>query len=229
MKELFLTAFIFVLFSVLLTSCSFGTSEEPTSESEPSVTAVFAYNENDTAVKSNEKDEFISSFLRGDVKILSASADSDGVPELEIYNSGDSIELLEFNIISDGKTYSFKVTAFLYGETLVVGESDGAKTNGKFNIENINVKTCTYFTFTPSVNSDVFDIKADSAVINVKNISDFNTKNVYIYYKKINDGGQGAETYRINAGDISTGEVKQVSSENLTSGEYKIIFTTYEK
>ena len=225
-KKIFLTAFIFVLFSALLTSCS-SVREETTTETE--VTAGSYYEENDTAVNLNENDEFISSFLRGDVKVLSTFLSPDGVPELKIYNSGDSIELLEFTVTSDGETYSFKVTAFLSGETLVVGESNGAKTNGQFSIDNIGVKTCAYFTSAPSVNSDVFDIEADSAVINVKNISDSDAKNVYIYYKKLNNGEQGAETYRISAGDITAGELKQVSSKNLTSGEYKIIFTTYEK
>lgn len=219
---------MFILFSVMLTACS-SVPEEPTTEAESALPAGVSYNENDTALNLNKNDEFISSFLRGDVKVLSAFTSSDGVPELKIYNSGGSIELLEFTVTSDGETYSFKATAFLDGETLVVGEANGAKSEGQFNIDDIDVKTCAYFTSAPSVNSDVFDIEADFAVINVKNISTSDAKNVYIYYKKLNNGEQGAETFRINAGDIASGETKQVSSKNLTSGEYKIIFTTYEK
>lgn len=143
-------------------------------------------------------------------------------------NRGDDIQLLEFEV-SDGETaYSFSATTLFKGAEVTVSAKNGETVPNGYKAKSIKVTRVAYFGSTPSLHPDIFELDCSAGIINVKNISDSDISDGYIYYKEYSDGEYfGGITYRIKTGEIKAGEIKQLSVPNFDPSVHKAVFITY--
>lgn len=88
----------------------------------------------------------------------------------------------------------------------------------------------TGFQEKPQMYKDVFELTVMDGIMNIKNISDKDIDGViYVYYKNTRDGGLfGGITYRVPFDSLKSGELKQMSSKNLSKENSVMEFITYE-
>lgn len=242
-----LTAGILSVFALagLLQSCSKDTKER---ESVPEMTSMtdiepYSADNNFQNIKVNENFTFKYSdynfaespssqngiLVDRCIRILSyGKSDSDAV-QLVIKNEGDSdIKYAVLKCGSDSGDLSFKITSMPSGSVCVLTEDNGAKFAENVSCYGFELSDTVYFDNKMSAHSDVLFLRGKDGVISVKNISDHDVSDVYVYYKNEENGVLiGNETYRVSFGSVASGEEKELTAEHYKAYISRILFTEY--
>lgn len=127
------------------------------------------------------------------------------------------------------------------GEEIYTFYIDSLLSVSKVKVLEITEKICPYdtsdfdavitemeeFKSSPDLYNDIFEISAVDGIISIKNNSDIDYNNVYIYFKQyINGEFFGGKTYRTKVGSISSGEFLHIDSPSFVSASMQIIYVT---
>lgn len=147
-----------------------------------------------------------------------------------LFNSSDKdYQLLDFSLLSGDEKYTFSAKTVLAGSRMILLESERKAFDEKADDFSVEIISVTEFDEKPSICPDELDINYSDNIINVKNISGKELKNVYVYYKGYENGAYlGGITYRVSVGDIPPGAVVQAFAANFFSESSRIVFSSFE-
>lgn len=152
------------------------------------------------------------------------------IAALTVRNTSDTwLEYTEI-VVSNGKeTFEFSVSALPMNATVRVLEKE-KKQMTKSGDYDIRLKNTVFYKETPSLYSDIFEIKASDQQITVKNISQRDiTGDIYVYYKyKLDDIYIGGIAYRVKLeGGLVAGEEAECYAGHYLEASSKLLFVTY--
>ncbi len=153
-----------------------------------------------------------------------------GILACRILNTTSShYQLIDFTLNIGGADYSFNCTTLFAGSELTLLERNGSAYPSDLTLSSSAVNTVAEFNETPSVHLDLFEITYTDGIINVKNITDRDYENVYVYYKPVNENGDfiGGITFRVNAGTVPAGKIVQCRAARFNQNGSKIVFVTF--
>ncbi|MGN1348685.1 MAG: hypothetical protein ACI4VI_07050 [Acutalibacteraceae bacterium] len=147
-----------------------------------------------------------------------------------LFNSSDKdYQLLDFSLLSGDEKYTFSAKTVLAGSKMILLESGRKAFDEKADDFSVEINGVTEFDEKPSGCPDELEINYADNIINVKNISGKELKNVYVYYKGYENGVYlGGITYRVSLGDIPPDTVVQAFAANFFSESSKIVFSSFE-
>ncbi len=231
--------------AAVFSSCSEGEAQRAEAPEMTSLTAVEPYSFSNSAenIKINsdftfkysdynyEKSDSSQTGVLVDriVRIISYGKSDSGVIKLVVKNEGENdIKYAVLKCTAAGKKLTFKITTLPSGSVCVLDEDNNAEFNADESVYGFELSDVIYFDGELSIYPDVFYIRAMDGVISVKNISENDVDNVYIYYKNEENGVfVGNETYRVSFGSLKKGEEKELSAEHFKSYISKILFAEY--
>ncbi|MBP9988976.1 MAG: hypothetical protein KBT46_05700 [Ruminococcus sp.] len=167
----------------------------------------------------------------GEVTEDSSGLKSANVLCLTVKNtSGKHYEYLNFELFSGGQRYKFSVYTLFNGSSVKVFEKDSAKYNENIKVTSTVVVDYKIFSEKPTVHLDKFKISCLDGIINIENITDTDFKNVKVYFKYVDsDVFLGGLTYCVDARDLHSGQIVQISAEKYKKNNSKVVFVTYDK
>lgn len=147
-----------------------------------------------------------------------------------LFNSSNKdYQLLDFSLLSGDEKYTFSAKTVLAGSKMILLESGRKAFDEKAEDFSVEINGITEFDEKPSVCPDELEINYTDNIINVKNISGKELKNVYVYYKGYENGAYlGGITYRVSVGDIPPDAVVQSFAANFFSESSRIVFSSFE-
>ena len=167
----------------------------------------------------------------GNIPVGESKNNSETAIAVEIENrSGRTLRYAVINAVINGQQAAFEISTLPAGEKALVFEKNGIQVNDSLDYSDFHTKNVIYFEKEPSLYEDVFEITCYDGIINIRNISEKDINNtVYVYYKNYKDGMyQGGVTYRSGAdGGIKAGEIRQLSANNYSLLDSKIMFVDY--
>ncbi|MCR5042218.1 MAG: hypothetical protein K6C36_09015 [Clostridia bacterium] len=142
-------------------------------------------------------------------------------------DSATHYEYLRFTLETTGGSYSFTVsTLFAGAELTVLCNERSAYTSSE--VVSSEVDVVVPWETAPSVHTESLEITYTDGFVNVRNKTEAQLSDVYVYYKAKDDRGWfGGITYRVPFGDIPAGEIVQQRAEHLKLGTTEIVFATY--
>jgi len=152
------------------------------------------------------------------------------VLELTLANIGDTdVQSGTFTLVIGGESYEFSFSTLFRNSTMTVLEKNRAAKPKDCTIDDCTDKTFAYFSETPSVHLERFEISFTDGIVNVKNKGEKTADNVYVYYKNTSEDGvfEGGITYRVNCGSISAGQISQAQSSHLKRSGTTVCFVTF--
>lgn len=163
------------------------------------------------------------------IRILSYGKSDSGAVQLVVQNEGDSdIKYSVLKCGSDSGDLSFKITSMPSGCVCVLTEDNGAEFDENASYYGFELSDTVYFDNKMSAHSDVLLLRGKDGVISVKNTSERDVSDVYVYYKNEENGVLiGNETYRVSFGSIASGEEKELSAEHYKAYTSRVLFTEY--
>lgn len=163
------------------------------------------------------------------IRILSyGKSDSDTVQIVVQNEGGSDIKYAVLKCGSDSGDLSFKITSMPSGSVCVLTEDNGAEFDENESYYGFELSDTVFFDNKMSANSDVLFLRGKDGVISVKNISEHDVSDVYVYYKNEENGVLiGSETYRVSFGSLAQGEEKELSAEHYKAYISRILFTEY--
>lgn len=232
MKRL-IALFICAIFIFVFSACSVkdGSSTEMTGQS------IASYGESQSGFAADGSYLLYDGIYITDFSSYSGKYVEDGsgdevidVFSVTLFNSSDKdYQLLDFSLLSGDEKYTFSAKTVLAGSKMILLESGRKAFDEKAENFSVEINGVTEFDEKPSVCPDELDINYADNIINVKNISGKELKNVYVYYKGYENGAYlGGITYRVSVGDIPPDAVVQAFSANFFSESSKIVFSSFE-
>lgn len=152
------------------------------------------------------------------------------VYSVTLFNGSDKdYRLIDFSLLSGDEKYTFSAKTVLAGSKMILLESGRKAFDEKAEDFSVEINGITEFDEKPSVCPDELEINYTDNIINVKNISGKELKNVYVYYKGYENGAYlGGITYRVSVGDIPPDAVVQSFAANFFSESSRIVFSSFE-
>lgn len=242
-----LTAGILSAFAlaVLFQSCSKDTKERESVPEMTSMTDIEPYSADDSFrnIKINEEFTFRYSdynfaespssqngiLVDRCIRVLSYGKSDTGSVQLVVQNEDDrDIKYAVLKCSSDSGDLSFKITSMPSGSVCVLTEDNGAEFDENGSYYGFELSDTVYFDNKMSAHSDVLLLRGKDGVISVKNISEHEVSDVYVYYKNEENGVLiGNETYRVSFGSLAPNEEKELSAEHYKTYMSRILFTEY--
>lgn len=150
---------------------------------------------------------------------------------ITVENTSDkTVQYANLAVIIAGQTYEFDVTTLPAGaraQLLELNRKAAPETTS-----GLSAVTVMYGAFDeePSLNSDVLEITGEDTAITVKNISDKDLGQIYVYYKVAYDNLYiGGITYRVGISSLAAGQSVTCYAGHYTVDYASIMFTTYEQ
>lgn len=146
-----------------------------------------------------------------------------------VNNSDVHYQYLKFTVRTAEISYSFSATTLFSGARMtVLDQTKTAYADGQ--IVSVEANSVAPFTSQPTVHLETFEISYLDGIINVKNLTDQDRTDVYVYYKNMDDYGYfGGITYRCPFGTVSGGATVQNSAANLKKDTSRIVFVTFSE
>ena len=128
------------------------------------------------------------------------------VYSVTLFNGSDKdYQLIDFSLLSGDEKYTFSAKTVLAGSKMILLEAGRKAFDEKAEDFSVEINGITEFDEKPSVCPDKLEINYTDNIINVKNISGKELKNVYVYYKGYENGAYlGAMRLFISARYFST-------------------------
>lgn len=93
-----------------------------------------------------------------------------------------------------------------------------------------DVTMYTAFEIEPGMNSDALEITTQDTAITIKNITDQDMGQIYVYYKvAYGELYLGGITYRVGVGSLAAGESTTCYAGHYSTDYCKLMFATYER
>ncbi len=183
--------------------------------------------------------------LNSDIEITKAFLYSGEFPEdggfsnknevfaLKVLNkSQKDIQLVRIYVVTDQNEYFFEITTLPSQKAVTVLEKGAQTISEDEKILEIREENKVFFENKLSLATDKFQITPLDKVINIKNISnDDVSSDVYVYFKRVDADGDyfGGITFRSNAGQLKSGEFKQIPASHFMKENSEVLFVDYAK
>lgn len=154
------------------------------------------------------------------------------VMSLIVQNNGEKdVQLIDFKLVDqEGKTYQFRITTLMPGQTLIALENERASYKENVKIVSAEVEHFAEFSEKPQMAEDVFKIESQQNLIIVTNISDKKILAARVCYKNMIDGVYlGGITYTVSIPELLPGETVELSTKHYTKDTSQMVFVTYAK
>ncbi len=149
---------------------------------------------------------------------------------VQVENRGDrTVQLAQFQIISDDVTYEFLLTTLPPGQKAIVQESGRQSYTETEVAPQKIVQTLIYFDTEPSLYEEVFAVTGMENGLELRNLTDQKIEGpIYVYYKtRTADGFAGGITYRIEFPGLEAGESYQTAVQHFWLGSSQVMFIAY--
>ena len=157
-----------------------------------------------------------------------SSEPCENIAAVRLVNDSDvHYQYLQFNVNTAEATYSFTATTLFAGAVMtVLDQSKTVFTDGQ--IVSVKADSVAPFTQQPTVHLETFEISYLDGIINVRNLTDQDLNDVYVYYKNVEDDVYfGGITYRCNVGTVAGTTTVQSGAANLHKDSSRIVFVTF--
>lgn len=154
----------------------------------------------------------------------------ENIAAVKLVNDSDvHYQYLEFTVSTETAEYSFSASTLFAGARMTVLDQKRTVFSDE-HIISVNSNTVAPFVQQPTVHLETFEISYLDGIINVKNLTDQDHNDVYVYYKNIDENGYfGGITYRSAFGTVAANAIAQNSAANIHKDSSRVVFVTFSE